>query len=189
MKKSYSQLQTVLNDSYLKNAIKASNAARIDDPDILNLLEFKLLPGDGNDIGWDLFSLHYSIEGPLKPVFGPNLATYETLFRFLWRIRRMDYTLSSIWKQQVIATRLLKKLPAYAYVTQQINLLRSALNHFINHIQYYFLFEVLDNIWKEFEIEIKTAKNLDEIFLIHSQTLQQIKLGLYFGSECNVSIK
>ena len=51
----------------LESAIRATNA-QFEDQDILNRLDVKLLEVSQGDKGWDVFSLHYHVDGPIETV-------------------------------------------------------------------------------------------------------------------------
>ena len=51
----------------LESAIRATNA-QFDDQDILTRLDVKLLEASQGDKGWDVFSLHYHVDGPIETV-------------------------------------------------------------------------------------------------------------------------
>ena len=51
----------------LETAVRATNA-QFDDPDILKRLDVRLLEVSPDDIGWDVFSLDYRVDGPIKTV-------------------------------------------------------------------------------------------------------------------------
>ena len=51
----------------LETAVRATNA-QYDDVDILKRLDVRLLEVSPEDIGWDVFSLDYRVDGPIKTV-------------------------------------------------------------------------------------------------------------------------
>ena len=51
----------------LETAVRATNA-QYDDVDILKRLDVRLLEVSPGDIGWDVFSLDYRVDGPIKTV-------------------------------------------------------------------------------------------------------------------------
>lgn len=74
----------------------------------------------GNEVGWDVFSLDYRVDGPISTVFTPEcMIIYLRIFNFLWRAKRMEYALSAIWREQVANARLLRKMPgAISFIFQ-----------------------------------------------------------------------
>lgn len=54
------------------------------------------------DCGWDVISLQYTVDGPLSTMLEPAMPTYKALFKPLWRIKHMEFVLSTqIWKVQM----------------------------------------------------------------------------------------
>jgi hypothetical protein len=47
------------------------------------------------DTGWEIFSLDYSVDAPLTALIHPDaIATYRTAFHMLWRLKRVEWSLS-----------------------------------------------------------------------------------------------
>lgn len=97
---------------------------------------------------------------------------YLRVFNFLWRAKRMEYTLTDIWKGQMCNAKLLKSMPGtkitlfssarvivilmclccslprafhpaeLSGVLHQCHILASEMVHFIHQMQYYITFEV-----------------------------------------------
>lgn len=44
------------------------------------------------------------------------MSHYLRVFNFLWRAKRMEYTLTDIWKGQMCNAKLLKTMPGMLYV-------------------------------------------------------------------------
>lgn len=53
--------------SLLETAVAASNA-QYEEPDILKRLDVRLLEISPGDLGWDVFSLDYHVDGPIGTV-------------------------------------------------------------------------------------------------------------------------
>lgn len=53
------------------------------------------------DTGWDVFSLQYTVQGPLLTMLEVSMPKYLQLFKHLWRLKHMEYVLTAkIWKDQ-----------------------------------------------------------------------------------------
>lgn len=53
------------------------------------------------DSGWDVFTLQYTVRGPLSTMLELSMAKYLQLFKHLWRLKHLEYVLSAkIWKDQ-----------------------------------------------------------------------------------------
>ncbi len=82
----------------LESAIRSSNA-QYDDADILKRLDVRLLEVSPGDCGWDVFVLDYHLQAPLSTLFTPQaMQLYKKLFLFLWRLKRIEYTSSQVWR-------------------------------------------------------------------------------------------
>lgn len=87
--------------SILDAALRSTNS-QYDDPEILNHLDVRLMNNFEGDTGWDIFSLQYTVRGPLSTMLEPSMAKYLQLFKHLWRMKHLEFVLSSkIWKDQV----------------------------------------------------------------------------------------
>ncbi|TDG40745.1 hypothetical protein AWZ03_012833 [Drosophila navojoa] len=85
----------------LDAALRCTNA-QYDDPDILNHLDVVVKTPYPGDCGWDVISLQYTVRGPLATMLEPAMPTYKALFKPLWRIKHMEFVLSTkIWKIQM----------------------------------------------------------------------------------------
>ncbi|CAD8113411.1 unnamed protein product [Paramecium primaurelia] len=58
-------------------------------------LNVKLLEPSQNDTGWEIFYLDYTIDEPLNTIFNQKIMlSYYRIFNFLWRIKRVEFTLT-----------------------------------------------------------------------------------------------
>lgn len=158
----------------LEAAIRATNA-QFEDPDIIDRLDCRLLEVSPGDCGWDVFSLYYKVDGPIGTVFTPECTQmYLRVFNFLWRAKRMEYILTATWKAQMSNSRLLKSLPELSDVLHQCHILNSEMIHFINQMQYYITFEILECCWAELLKKVHESTNLDDIIAAHQAFLDYI---------------
>ncbi|KAM8720490.1 hypothetical protein ACLKA7_006521 [Drosophila subpalustris] len=87
--------------SMLDAALRCTNA-QYDDPEILNHLDVIVRSPYPGDCGWDVISLQYTLQGPLATMLEPAMPTYKTIFKPLWRMKHMEFVLSTkIWKEQM----------------------------------------------------------------------------------------
>lgn len=91
----------------LDTAIRGSNAT-LDHPDVLRALDARMLELGHGDIGWDVFTLDYRVDMPLDTVIldRKSMTEYLRVFNFLWRIKRVSFTLNSTWRQMTSTERL-----------------------------------------------------------------------------------
>ncbi|XP_053170391.1 gamma-tubulin complex component 3 isoform X2 [Scomber japonicus] len=158
----------------LETAVRATNA-QYDNAEILKRLDVRLLEVSPGDTGWDVFSLDYHVDGPIATVFTREcMGHYLRVFNFLWRAKRMEYTLTDIWKGQMCNAKLLKTMPELSGVLHQCHILASEMVHFIHQMQYYITFEVLECSWDELWNKVQQAQDLDHIIAAHDVFLDSI---------------
>ena len=75
----------------------------------------------------------------------------------------MEHTLSNMWCQKMKFARTLADVPGVSGLMQQYHGVHAAMTHFVNEIQYYFMFEVLECSWSELLVNIKEANDLDQV--------------------------
>ncbi|XP_012160527.1 gamma-tubulin complex component 3 homolog isoform X2 [Ceratitis capitata] len=169
--------------SIMDAAIRSTNA-QYDDPEILNHLDVRLLTPCDGDIGWDILSLQYTVRGPLATMLEPCMGIYQMLFKPLWRMRHMEFVLSSkIWKDQKCNAKPLRSMGIELnQVLYRLHLLTSEMIHFIHQMQYYILFEVIECSWAELQDRVQQAKALDDILDAHDDFLNAIKCGAFLDS-------
>ncbi|XP_071440616.1 gamma-tubulin complex component 3-like [Hetaerina americana] len=167
----------------LESAIRATNVKH-QSSDVLNRLDVHQLEVAPGDIGWDVFSLDYHVDGPIGAIFTPKeITTYLMLFNTLWRAKRMEWILSCMWKRQVTSVKMLRKLPELRPIQQQMHLLISEMVHFVHQMQYYILFEVLECSWSVLMPQIQQAEALDDIINAHSAFLQTVAKRTLLNSD------
>lgn len=158
----------------LETAIRATNA-QYDSADILKRLDVRLLEVSPGDTGWDVFSLDYHVDGPIRTVFTPEcMIMYLRVFNFLWRAKRMEYILAVIWKNQMSNARCTKPIPELSSILHQCQILGCEMEHFIQQVQYYINFEVLECSWDELLHKVQEAGDLDHIIAAHQVFLDTI---------------
>ncbi|XP_056884193.1 gamma-tubulin complex component 3 isoform X1 [Takifugu flavidus] len=158
----------------LETAVRATNA-QFDNAEILKRLDVRLLEVSPGDTGWDVFSLDYHVDGPIATVFTREcMSHYLRVFNFLWRAKRMEYTLTDIWKGQMCNAKLLKTMPELSGVLHQCHVLAAEMVHFIHQMQYYITFEVLECSWDELWNKVQRAQDLDHIIAAHDVFLDSI---------------
>lgn len=85
----------------LLEAACASSTAASDDDDVLGRLSVRLVRGADRELGWDVFCLDYAVDAPLNVVLSSDaLRRYMRVFRLLWRMRRVEATLTHAWMRQ-----------------------------------------------------------------------------------------
>jgi gamma-tubulin complex component 3 len=50
------------------------------------------------EIGWDVFTLEYKVDAPIDTVLDPDsMVAYMKVFNHLWKLKRLEGTLSRGW--------------------------------------------------------------------------------------------
>lgn len=169
----------------LEHAILNSNA-QYESSEVLERLDARMLELSHGEIGWDVFTLEYKIEAPVDVIVTPHASKqYLKIFNFLWRIKHVEYALGSTWRRCMTGARGL--LGSIANVVgSDWKLARCVLAemiHFVNQLQYYILFEVIEASWDQL-YKVITAPDitLDDIIQAHAKYLQSIVRKSLLGS-------
>ena len=175
----------------LEHAVRGSNA-QYDSPDVLNRLDARLLELSHGEIGWDVFTLEYKIDAPVDVVITPWAnKQYLVVFNFLWRIKRVEFALTTTWRRCMTGAR-----GVLANVDDKLGrdwkIARCCIAemiHFVNQLQYYILFEVIEASWDQLQAAIaKPDCTLDDLINAHTKYLQAIThKGLLGSSRSSVA--
>jgi gamma-tubulin complex component 3 len=64
------------------------------------------------EIGWDVFTLEYKVDAPIDTVLDPDcMVTYMKIFNHLWKLKRIEVTLTQGWMRVAGGSRTFLKLP------------------------------------------------------------------------------
>lgn len=183
---------TGIVDSALRSA---SSFSEDTDQDIMERLNVKIMWNSTEEkLGWDVFTLTYRVEdAPLNTVFSPKvMAAYLLIFKFLWRLKRMDHLLSRAYIN-LSAYKVLQddgsehsELPTLRASLRRAQYLRMQMSHLVQNIQYYCTFEVLEGLWTILEQDMRAAKSLSELIDAHARYLVAIKNRTLLSDRCSV---
>ena len=169
----------------LEHAIRNSNA-QYESADVLRRLDARMLELSHGEIGWDVFTLEYRVDSPLDVIVTPWASKqYLKVFNFLWRIKRVEFALSTTWRRLQTGAR--GVLGAVAdKLGEDWKLARGRLAemvHFIDQLQYYILFEVIEAGWEGLQKDMKKPEaTLDTLISAHTTYLRSItRKGLLGG--------
>ena len=70
------------------------------------------------------------------------------MFTFLWKLKRVEHTLTSTWRKHGTAAHALRLVRADRSM-HGCHLLRNEMIHFVYNLQYYLMFEVLECSWQQ----------------------------------------
>ena len=169
----------------LEHAIRGSNA-QYESPDVLRRLDARLLELSNGENGWDVFTLEYKVDAPVDVVITSWANTqYLVVFNFLWRIKRVEFALGSTWRRCMTGARgILASVDdklgrdwkvARCCIAEMI--------HFVNQLQYYILFEVIEASWDQLQAAIAKADcTLDDLIEAHTKYLKSITHKGLLGS-------
>ncbi|KAA8569355.1 hypothetical protein EYC84_001005 [Monilinia fructicola] len=133
----------------LEHAIRGSNA-QYDSPEVLRRLDARMLQLSHGDIGWDCFTLEYKIDAPVDVVVTEwGNRQYLKVFNFLWRIKRVEFALSTTWRKCMTGARgvlLGSPDPEFHQSWKQTRGVLAEMIHFIAQLQYYILFEMVAHL-------------------------------------------
>jgi gamma-tubulin complex component 3 len=169
----------------LEHAIRNSNA-QYDSADVLRRLDARMLELSHGEIGWDVFTLEYRVDSPLDVIVTPWASKqYLKVFNFLWRIKRVEFALSTTWRRLQTGARgvlgaVVDKLGA-EWKRARGGL--AEMIHFVDQLQYYILFEVIEAGWEGLQKAIrKPDATLDTLISAHTSYLRSItRKGLLGG--------
>ena len=161
----------------LEHAIRGSNA-QYDSPEVLRRLDARMLQQSHGDIGWDCFTLEYKIDAPVDVVVTEwGNRQYLKVFNFLWRIKRVEFALSSTWRKCMTGARgvLQGEDTNVALAWKLTRGTLAEMIHFIGQLQYYILFEVIESSWDELQTAIhREGCTLDDLIKAHNKYLNAI---------------
>lgn len=168
--------------SQLEHAIRHSNA-QYDDAEVLRRLDARMLELSSGEIGWDCFTLEYKISAPCDVVITQWANTqYLKIFNLLWRIKRVEFSLNSTTKRCMTGARgvLAAVNDKLGNDWKRARCVVAEMVHFVNQLQYYLLFEVIEASWKLLEDALnKPEVTLDDLIEAHTTYLNNItKKGL-----------
>lgn len=174
----------------LEHAIRASNA-QYDSPDVLRRLDARMLELSHGEIGWDCFTLEYKIDAPVDVVITPWGSTqYLKVFNFLWRVKRVEFALGSIWRRCMTGARgvLGSVDDKVGWDWKRARCAIAEMIHFVNQLQYYILFEVIEASWDQLQAAIaKPGCTLDDLIEAHTKYLNSITHKGLLGSASSSS--
>ncbi|KAL3475058.1 Spc98 family-domain-containing protein [Aspergillus californicus] len=169
----------------LEHAIRASNA-QYDPPDVLRRLDARMLELSHGEIGWDCFTLEYKIDAPVDVVITPWGSTqYLKVFNFLWRVKRVEFSLGSTWRRCMTGARgvLGSVDDKVGSDWKRARCVIAEMIHFVCQLQYYILFEVIESSWDQLQASVsKPGCTLDDLIEAHTKYLSSITHKGLLGS-------
>lgn len=172
----YSQYRHTLT-SQLEHAIRHSNA-QYDDPEVLRRLDARMVELGSGEIGWDSFTLEYKISPPCDVVITQWASMqYLKVFNLLWRIKRVEFSLSTTWRRCMTGSRgvLSSVEDRVGGDWKRARCVIAEMVHFVNQLQYYILFEVIEASWDQLQTAMnKQDSTLDDLIEAHKKYINSI---------------
>ncbi|XP_015584908.1 gamma-tubulin complex component 4 [Cephus cinctus] len=115
--------------------------------------------------GWGLIILQYKVVWPLHLLFSPTaLKDYNTVFRFLLRVKKTQINLRNLWSEHMRAKN----------VEIGVTQLRNNLIFAVDNLQYYLQVDVLESQYTIMENSMKNTRNFEDVQSAHSIFLANI---------------
>ncbi|KAF2202289.1 hypothetical protein GQ43DRAFT_480017 [Delitschia confertaspora ATCC 74209] len=170
----------------LEHAVRNSNA-QFDSPDVLRRLDSRMLELSHGEIGWDVFTLEYKIDAPVDVIVTPfGSKQYLKVFNFLWRVKRVEFALGSTWRRCMSGARgvLATVSDRLGADWKKARCAVAEMIHFVNQLQYYILFEVIESSWNELQEALhKPESTLDDLIEAHAKYLTNITRKGLLGNQ------
>ncbi|KAJ9655364.1 Microtubule-nucleating Tub4p (gamma-tubulin) complex component [Neophaeococcomyces mojaviensis] len=163
--------------SQLEHAVRHSNA-QYDDPEVLRRLDARMIELTRGDTGWDCFTLEYKISPPCDVVITQWANTqYLKIFNVMLRVKRVEYSLNMTWRKCMTGARgvLTTVDDKLAQDWKNARCLIAEMVHFVNQLQYYILFEVIEASWETLKAAMhKPDVTLDDLIEAHTKYINTI---------------
>ncbi|CAF0840506.1 unnamed protein product [Adineta steineri] len=165
--------------SLMDAAIRVTNA-QYETEDIIKRLDLRLMYVSPSELGWDVCCLDYKFDGPLRTIFTEeNSLRYMRIFNHLWRVKRMEYTTCGVWKQLMKSSRQFASIPEISDMTHTCFTMSNEMTKFVQSVNYYIMFEVLECSWSDLLNKLMEAKDLEQILEAHDDSLLKILTRLH----------
>ncbi|XP_028651429.1 gamma-tubulin complex component 2 [Erpetoichthys calabaricus] len=119
--------------------------------------------------GLEAFSFDYIVKWPLSLIINRKALTrYQMLFRHMFYCKHVERLLCNVWISNKTAKQY--SLHSAKWFAAAFTLRQRMLN-FVQNIQYYMMFEVVEPTWHIMENNLKTASNIDDVLCHHTSFL------------------
>lgn len=126
-------------------------------------------PTDVSLSGLEAFSFDYIVKWPLSLIINrKTLTRYQMLFRHIFYCKHVERLLCNVWISNKDAKQY--SLHSAKWFSAAFALRQRMLN-FVQNIQYYMMFEVMEPTWHIMEKNLKSASNIDDVLCHHTSFL------------------
>mmetsp|Transcript_19781 Transcript_19781/g.59030 ORF Transcript_19781/g.59030 Transcript_19781/m.59030 type:complete len:895 (+) Transcript_19781:186-2870(+) len=125
--------------------------------------------------GLDAFTFDYDVQWPVSLVISRrSLKCYQLLFRFLWQCRLVERVLTNTWLddqyfKESVQLSDASRVSAFALLQRMLN--------FVQSLQYYSMYEVIEPTWHTMVEKLDKAKTIDDVLAIHNSFLDSCLKG------------
>eukprot|EP00850_Spirogloea_muscicola_P019099 SM000183S03993 [mRNA] locus=s183:284396:289670:- [translate_table: standard] len=175
--------------SGILESAKRSSSAQYHDAEHLDRLNIHSLDMLGSDDGWAIFKLEYNLEIPLTALFThASVQGYQTAFRFLWHLKRVESSVYAAWTLLKASSRLARqeREKELARILRQSEFLRSEMNNFMTNLQYYVMLEVVETSWASFLSNVQAGKCLDDYLRALQAFLAAVLAKAFIGRDSSL---
>ena len=104
------------------------------------------------------------------------ISKYRIAFHMLWRLKRVEWSLTTTWKQHTMFNHANRAHipPALRSVFHRCYLNRAMMMHVVNNLCAFLMFEVLETSWLNLQETISRAKSLDDVITAHDAYLAEV---------------
>ena len=95
----------------------------------------------------------------------------------------MEHNLNYVWGQSMALKHYPRSLPLISDIFIAISRLLQEMLFFVNKLQYFINIEVVGVAWSTLEDDLKSSKNVDELFEAHLKFLRKIEDGCLLSQE------
>ncbi|KAE8283922.1 Gamma-tubulin complex component 2 [Larimichthys crocea] len=126
-------------------------------------------PTDAALSGLEAFSFDYIVKWPLSLIINRKALTrYQMLFRHMFSCKHVERLLCNVWISNKDFKQYSLRSPKWFAAAFA---LRQRMLNFVQNIQYYMMFEVMEPTWHVMENNLKTASNIDDVLCHHTSFL------------------
>uniref|UniRef100_H2TKY6 Gamma-tubulin complex component n=1 Tax=Takifugu rubripes TaxID=31033 RepID=H2TKY6_TAKRU len=126
-------------------------------------------PADVALSGLEAFSFDYIVKWPLSLIINRKALTrYQMLFRHMFYCKHVERLLCNFWISNKDFKQNSSRSPKWFAAAFA---LRQRMLNFVQNIQYYMMFEVMEPNWHIMENNLKTASNIDDVLCHHTSFL------------------
>lgn len=195
----------------LQDSIDSSSIIHNYKTEIYNNLDARLLNlSNSNNKGWDLFTLDYKLSNQIGYLINNSYKEYLRIFNFLFKIYKIKFKLSKIWKSSNLIFRKFNKFPNNNFLNKsqkKFHLIRYQFSSFINSVYSFIVNEIISLNFNKFNENLNTEINsisllnnkllpfknnqdkklfnLDDLILIHNDYIKSISRSKLFYNSNN----